>query len=171
MCSPFYAWSSRRSSTLDRGISRRTLEGLQAGFGDQAALFCQSFDADLTGACNALVPYEGEIDDANRAAVYVEHLRRWTTDPHRPMFRRLAVAVAASGSLQLFNLDQPSLRLAPAAGWPPEWNVLHENLSRKVSGVSSGPFQEPTGMLLESPIRDNHGNISEWMILELDPVT
>ncbi len=150
-------------------ISRRTLESLQAGYSDQAALFCQSFDADLTNACNALVPYEGEIDAANRAAVYVEHLRRWTAGPHRPMFRRLAVAVAENGHPQLLTLDQRVPRVTPAAGWPPEWNALHENLSRKVSGDDSGPFQEPSGMLLEFPIRDRNGNISEWIILELDP--
>ena len=148
-------------------ISRRTLESLRAGFGDQAALFCQSFDAELTDACNALVPYEGEVTGGNRAAVHVEHLRRWLSGAHRPMFRRLAVSVPEDGQPRLYFLDRKILRLTPAAEWPTEWNALHDDLARKVSIGGGGPFHDPAGTLLEFPVRNN-GGISEWMILELD---
>ena len=147
-------------------ISRATTESLRAGFGDQVKLLGQAFDTELVNACQQLVPSDEELAHGDRAAVHIERLRRWIAGPHRPIFRRLAVATVENRRLQFSLLDQKSPRLSPAE-WPPEWSALHDNLARKISGRDSRPFQDEAGALLEFPIFGDQGE-SEWMILELD---
>ncbi len=82
------------------------------------------------------------------------------------MFRRLAVAATEGSAVQLYVLDQKTARLIRTP-WPPEWDRLRDNVSRKVAAGSGPPFQDSTGTVLEFPVFRNHLE-NEWMVFDLD---
>ena len=67
---------------------------LRGNLGEQSQLLVRDFDDELTVACTQLTPTGNEIDDLGRDAAYAERLRKWLATNPRPIFSRLAVAIA-----------------------------------------------------------------------------
>ncbi len=153
-----YHWTSE--------VGRATSQRLRDGFDGQVELLGRTFDTELLEACNQLLPENEPLTAASRESVHSGHLRRWQTGHPRPLFRRLAIAVPESGSIQLYLLDQKSAQLFRTP-WPSEWAALRDNLARKAAKGSGPPFQDSTGTIIEYPLFRDHLE-NEWMIFELD---
>lgn len=160
-------------------IGRAEAERLRGGLGEQAQRLCNTFDSALTESCNALAPGNEKPDDATREAVHLQCFQKWKSLNPRPLFRRIGVVVPMQDGAQLFEQSQATGKLTPV-NWPAEWRPLYEKLDGNVRGMGGGPFDNPTGTLIEFPVfggqpgdnapPDGGGppGENEWVVFELD---
>ena len=120
-------------------LGRAEMIQLRAGLEDRVQSFCREFDAELSAACQQLLPTAREVEERGSDTAHIERLQEWTALRARPVFRRLAVALPTNGTSQLFELSQQEARFIPIR-WPAEWNALRDNLLRKGGpGGAGGP--------------------------------
>jgi len=162
-------------------ISQAEAEHLRTGINEQAQLFGLAFDAELTKSCEALVPRDEDLNDANREAVHLQHFQEWKSGRPRPIFGRVQVMVPTLGSFKFFEQDLATGELVPANS-PPESNPFRQDFSRR-PGNGPPPFDNFNGTKFPvfvgqpdnnrppagGPPRNNGRPFeNEWMIFELD---
>ena len=162
ICVTLTSLQSRWTSSVGRAATKQQAVQIRS----QAESLCNAFDTQLNEACTLLRPRADEIETLGYQQAHVQCLRRWQVGNPRPMFLRLAVVVPEAGRAQLYLLDQKTAKLSRAE-WPPEWEVLHQNLSQRTAARMPQPFEDPTGLLREYPVFGHRGEI-EWTIMELD---
>ena len=168
MCVVLTTLQSRWTSNLGLAATRQQTTQLRS----QAQMFCRAFDSQFSDACAQLRPNGKQIESLGRNEAHAQSLQRWQSGKPQPMFRRLAVIVPEAGSARLYLLDQKTAQLT-AAAWPPEWNALQANLTRRIANGVGHPFDDPSGLVREYPIFGDSAGAGraeiEWMIMELDP--
>ncbi len=151
-------------------VSRAEAARLRAGLAEQAQALARAFDAELNEACAALKPTRAELTEQDRGAAWFTRYRDWRATNPRPLFRRVAVAMPARGSIKLFAPDEQAGQAAPLE-WPAEWATLREYTLGMLNG---GPpnFNDRTGEMLAFPILGSRpgpsGGASGWLLVQLD---
>lgn len=149
-------------------VAQAELTRLRGNLDEQARAVTRAWDAELSSACDQLVPQRSDFADQSLEEAHGARYREWVASHPRPMFRRIALAVAADNEVRLLLLDPVSVQFVPAP-WPEDWGALRESLRRKSSG-GPPPSSDDRGTLLEFPVfggsRESRGE--HWMILELD---
>ena len=151
-------------------ISRAEAERLRAGVQTGAESFTKSFDDTLTAYCAALVPAEGSVNRANRAAVQQQRFQKFRALHPRPIFRHVGVVTASPDGVNLLEQNLSDGTLAPAA-WPETWQNFRWHLEQD----ERGPFTSGAGVLFEIPVFGDSGPGGfggppemEWVVFELD---
>ncbi|MES2439553.1 MAG: HAMP domain-containing sensor histidine kinase [Verrucomicrobiota bacterium] len=132
------------------GLAQAEMDRMSGSLANQAKLVAGAFDRELAQACGMLVPTSAELDRATPETVHLAKLREWKSTGPRPVFKRIAVAVPAEKTVELFEVGISSESYPPMK-WPEEWSALHENLSAKIDG-GSPPFEDAAGLLWEFPV-------------------
>jgi signal transduction histidine kinase len=154
-------------------LARAELSRLGENLREQAARMAGRFDAELTENCTALLPTADELRKLGRDEAFAGHFQKWSASSPRPIFHRIALAVAQGDNVRLLIMDQKTGRLAPGE-WPVEWKGIRENLSprRQPPGQPPSNF-DGTGAIHELPVPGDppapgHPPEKQRLILELD---
>jgi signal transduction histidine kinase len=146
-------------------ISRAETDRLRGELAPAAAALGREFDDALTTDCSALVPAEDSVRQTNRNAVHLQLFRRFHAQCPQSVFHRIGVVVPSQAGFDLFEQNQTTGELAPAA-WPAEWDKLRRHFD------DGGPYRDNSGLLIEFPVfgpsQSENQRESEWVILELD---
>src|SRR5262245_26624758 len=118
---------------------------LRGGLGEQARALTRAFDAEITADCEQLLPARNDFSTQTLEVAHIAKFKAWKEGNPRPIFSRIAVAVAVGKEIQLSLFDQASGQLV-RTNWPAEWSELHENLADKIT-VGSPPFNDSRGVL------------------------
>src|SRR3954451_21132840 len=133
----------------------------------------RSFDDQISKSAYALVPSGANFETAAPEAAYSAQYRRWR-ESHERLFRRIALAVPDDDEIRLLNLDLDTAQFSPSE-WPPEWNAMHERLTRRLHGPGSmGRMVTEGPPLFELPRFGSHkpgrhgGPEQDWLLVELN---
>ena len=131
-------------------VSRAERDRLRSGLNASLQRISQDFNEEINTACVALLPPAFAALQEDIEGVYAGRYMQWQeSSRHSRLFRRVARAVPADGSLQLRLLDSETGMFSPME-WPPAWEMLHNAL---VTRLSSGP-PPPFGSLETKTIED-----------------
>lgn len=165
-------------------VSRAEQERLRAGLQASLRRLSQDFNSELTSACAALLPESPPEGDSPERAYEACFLRWQASGRHTSLFRRIALAIPADGSVRLLHLDFSRGKFAPGE-WPPGWKSIKERMEARAAGEPffgrrslAFPADFDTALIeiprwrwpeepREPPFRTRPTE-SEWLILETD---
>lgn len=166
-------------------VSQAERERLRSGLQASLVRLSQDFNTELTAACAALLP-EASAGVLDREKLYAARIAQWRESTrHDRMFRRIAVIVPETHTVQLLMFDFSRGAFSPA-DWPPTWKGIRERMEARLPGepgwarrggfgapaegelaVLALPrmqFPEPGG----DPPRWERPMELDWLVLELD---
>lgn len=153
-------------------VSRAEAERLRLQLSEQSLALANAFDAELAGACAALIPSRTELRDQNCADAFYSRWRDWRATNPRPIFRRVAATVPAQNTLDLFMPDERAGQ-AVRSDWPTDWSPLRQFATRMLEGGRPG-LTDRSGEFMEFPIfgartgGDRGGGERGWLLVQLD---
>lgn len=153
-------------------VSRAEADRLRLQLSEQSQALANAFDAELAGACAALIPSRTELRDQNCADAFYSRWRDWRAMNPRPIFRRVAVAVPSPNALDLFMPDERAGQAA-RSDWPTDWTPLRQFATRMFEGGRPG-LSDRSGEFMEFPIfggrtgGDRSGGERGWLLVQMD---
>jgi signal transduction histidine kinase len=170
LCAVLAVLQSGLISEVSLAERDRLREQLQSGLTRLSA----DLNDRVAAACGGLMPDPSLFGQGGPETAYANQYRRWR-ETHEPLFRRIALAVPADGSLDLYSLDLDSAQFTEA-NWPPDWSGLRDTLNARLMGEPVRPFVQRESALIElprfGPAIDEFGGPGfqeqDWLIVELN---
>lgn len=170
LCAVLAVLQSGLISEVSMAERDRLRDQLQSGLTRLAA----DLNDRVAAACAGLMPDPAQFEHGAPETAYANQYRRWR-ETHEPLFRRIALAVPADGTLEIYSLDLDSAQFT-SANWPPEWSSLRDALTARLSGEPVRPYNRRESALIElprfGPATDEFGGPGfreqDWIIVELN---